>query len=398
MKKRWICIWAVLLALASCEKTSDMPENTDAPVPAPAVPETTVPETSQPETDAPDPPQETEETTEPIPDGTSALSAEADASFSFPFDDTNDVFILYDYRRDENGEIIRENGHNIRENIRVQMYEKETGAFSVLLSIEGNVVPGSISYTEDGFILYHFVSRENGPEEIAAWKVTTAGDTPTIAPTEYDVTVSRGRAYTSPDGRWTAYNVTTDLHGNGGVAVADADGEERMIAVNVMLDPENPTDIGRVRGYEVVGFLDETQLVYRIGGWEWSGGFGIYAVQSGEKREVSTQCTIKGLHDGALYGVKSESYETVGVYRIDPGGTETLLAEPESAKGTMQEIMFRGGKWYEFRNGKWLVIPEASGNSVRGLIFSADFSEVIADVTGSTRQQIYEEYYRITDN
>lgn len=178
----------------------------------------------------------------------------------------------------------------------------------------------------------------------------------------------------------------------------DEQGGERMIAENVMRTEANPITVGKVRGYSVVDFLDNTRLVYQIGGWEWSVGCGIYDVTTGETREILCGCAIQGIYDGALYGVKSENYAPAGVYRIDPDGTQTLLADGESTKGTLQEIMFTGGKWYEFRDGKWLVISDNGDKSVRGLIFSADFSEVIADVTARARQHIYEEFFNRSDN
>lgn len=396
MKNRWIWAALVLLTLAACEKVPEMPDTTDAAETTDAVPETTVPETTEAETTAPD--TAAPETIPVVGPEIPALSAESDESYSFPFDDGNDVYILYDFRRDEAGEYILENGQPIRENIRVQIYDKTTGAFSTILPIEGNERPTSISFTDDGFVLYTFVTIDGVPTDISAWKVTREENGYSIAPTEYDVTVQRGRTVTSPDGKWSAYDLTTDLWGSGGVMLRDEQGEEQMIAVNVMWTEENPLNIGEVRGYSVIGFLDNTRLVYQIGGWEWSVGCGIYDVTTGETREILCGCAIQGIHDGALYGVKSENYETVGVYRIDPDGTQTLLADGESTKGTLQEIMFTGGKWYEFRDGKWLVISDTGDKSVRGLIFSADFSEVIADVTGSDRRQIYEEFFNRSDN
>ena len=95
--------------------------------------------------------------------------------------------------------------------------------------------------------------------------------------------------------------------------------------------------------------------------------------------------------------MKTQNYAPAGVYRIDSDGAETLLADGESTKGMLQEMMFREGNWYEMRGGLWLVIPSTGDKPVRGLIFSADFSEVIADVTGTDLRQIYEEYYQRTD-
>lgn len=396
MRNRWIWAALVLLTLAACEKLPETTDTTDAAETTDAVHETTAPETTLPETTAPE--TTAPETIPVVGPETPALSAESDESYSFPYDDVNDVYILYDFRRDEAGEYILENGQPIRENIRVQIYDKETGAFSTILPIEGNMVPSSISFTNDGFVLYDFVTIDNVPTDISAWKVTREEDGYTIAPTEYDVTVQRGREVTSPDWKWSAYNLRTDLWGNGGVMLRDEQGGERMIAENVMMTEANPITVGKVRGYSVIGFLDDTHLVYQIGGWEWSVGCGIYDVTTGESREILCGYSIQGIHDGALYAIKSENYKPAGVYRIDPDGTQTLLADGESTKGTLQEIMFTGSKWYEFREGKWLVISDNGDKTVRGLILSADLSEVIADVTGTDRRQLFEEFFKRTDN
>ena len=49
--------------------------------------------------------------------------------------------------------------------------------------------------------------------------------------------------------------------------------------------------------------------------------------------------------------------------------------------------------------GRLRKTPRDNGDkTVRGLILSADLSEVIADVTGTDRRQLFEEFFKRTDN
>ena len=207
---------------------------------------------------------------------------------------------------------------------------------------------------------------------------------------------SRGlSAAYSPDGKTAAIASDDSEHHDGGVDIYHADGRVERILDTVHWNGVTVNDINDVIGYNPVAFLDDTHLVYRISGWEWSYGFGIYNIETGENVKSTKNYRVLGVHDGTVYA----SYENDGrndygiskmeLWKITPDGGETMLAAthedvPDGVyKLPMDKyVTFRNGCWVFHETGHidgWSSSDLPDDRIIGAQIMSADFSEVLLE-------------------
>jgi len=143
----------------------------------------------------------------------------------------------------------------------------------------------------------------------------------------------------SPDGRYHIQQTVDDMAGHGGLDLLYPDLTTVRLFTDIMLDDTMPSGkkagIGDVRVYNPIGFLDDTRFVYRIGGWEWTVGYGIWDLMTGQYTE-HTGYGIMGVHDGHLYLTENTShdqYRFTHIYKATPEGEKTLIASYKKEDG-----------------------------------------------------------------
>lgn len=207
---------------------------------------------------------------------------------------------------------------------------------------------------------------------------------------------SRGlSAAYSPDGKTAAIASDDSEHHDGGVDIYHADGRVERILDTVHLNYVTVNDINDVIGYNPVAFLDDTHLVYRISGWEWSYGFGIYNIETGENVKSTKNYRVLGVYDGAIYasfendGRNDYGISKMELWKITPDGGETMIAatHDDVSDGVYKLPM---DKYVTFQNGCWifhetghidgLAYTDLPDDRIIGAqVMSADFSEVLLE-------------------
>ena len=143
----------------------------------------------------------------------------------------------------------------------------------------------------------------------------------------------------SPAGGYRILQTIDDASGSGGLDLQYPDLTTVRLFENILLDDTLPggkkAGIGDVRVYAPVGFVDDTRFVYRIGGWEWTVGYGIWDLVTGQYTET-TGYGIRGVHNGYLYLTENTSYDQyriTAIYKATPEGEETLIASDKKEDG-----------------------------------------------------------------
>lgn len=230
-----------------------------------------------------------------------------------------------------------------------------------------------------------------------AYRLDFSDETVTISDGTYEFDwYSRGlSAVYSPDGKTTAIASDDSEYHDGGVDIYHADGRVERILDTVHWNGVTVNDINDVIGYTPVAFLDNTHLVYRISGWEWSDGFGIYNIETGENTKSTKNYRVLGVYDGAIYA----SYENDGrndygiskmeLWKITPDGTETMIAatHDDVAEGIYRLSMdkyvtFQNGCWIFYKTGHidgWASSDLPDDNIIGVQVLTVDFSSVILE-------------------
>ena len=230
-----------------------------------------------------------------------------------------------------------------------------------------------------------------------AYRLDFSGETVTISDgtDEFDW-YSRGlSAAYSADGKNAAIASNESEYHDGGVDIYHADGRVERILDSVLWNGVTVNYISEVVVYTPVAFLDNTYLVYNISGWEWSDGFGIYNIETGDHTKSTKNYRVLGVYDGAIYA----SYENDGrndygiskmeLWKITPDGTETMIAatHDEAPEGVYRLSMdkyvtFQNGCWVFYKTGHidgWSSSDLPDDNILGAEVMSADFSEVILE-------------------
>ncbi len=385
------------LALASCSERDLPAEDTDRIEPAAT---TAAETTSAPETEIPTQPAvpEADDTPRFISNAGNlklqSVEMNAEDYRIHPLGEDRYVIVLFNRLRDKDGNLWIENSQSVCTNIRAVIFDAKTGEMGKAIPIGGSTVPQNISYTDKGCILYNFVNYGNGVTQTAAWELDLTAKTPALKAVKFDPAKERGRAVTSPDGKWTAYRQTVDLSGDGEIILRGSDGKTKVILEGISLDEAeklagNEQAIGKVEGYSAVGFLDNERLVYNITGWEWSIGWGIYNVKTGEKTEYRSGDHISSIYDGKLYGTDFSYAALDSVYRFAADGTKTVLADKTT--GIFAPMTSAPEIWmFGMQNGRWSGVPYVGTDVGLGnlYIYDAEMKNLLAEVSGKADQWI----------
>ncbi|MBQ9133527.1 MAG: hypothetical protein IJX64_03235 [Clostridia bacterium] len=234
-----------------------------------------------------------------------------------------------------------------------------------------------IAYTDDGSVIYAAVSDENGVLlSYYALGLTEENGVFTVRETELqadDPTVVR--RFVSAEGKHTGYQTQGNHPDDGAIYVRSSDGGVKLLCENKTGDTVGITD---VTVYSLSGFADDTHLVYAIGGWEWSKGYGIYNTDTGENTEVLNGKSLHGIFGGALYCSVSSEYVTQKIWRADMDGGETLVASRDAADGV---FVMPEEQAFILDHSMWYTYPAAEGSGIdvtQVAFYSPDFDKQLA--------------------
>ncbi len=254
-------------------------------------------------------------------------------------------------------------------NITAYVVNIKTGKIVQTEHLEDGDVPGDkVKIMENGVVVNSFPNSDG--EVTTSWEIKREGEKFTFTKVPYnryyDMIDSIDEEFTSPDGKITVYNF--DSH----ISVRDEEGVKRAVLQTHLTEPGNDLT---VRGYTAIGFLDSDRFVYRIGGWEWTYGYGVYNVKTGEKVEYENGFSPSAVYNGKVYSTFNQSYEFGGKIEIlDENGVHREISVPEQYASIIISPLFFEGKWIELKynheNGKLSGI----------YVFSDDLSTLIAEI------------------
>lgn len=235
---------------------------------------------------------------------------------------------------------------------------------------DGDVPGGTVKIMENGVVVDSFPNADG--EVTTSWEIKREGEKFTFTKVPYnryyDMIENIDDYFTSPDGKTTVYNIGSKNH----VSVRGEDGVKRAVLQTHLTEPGNELT---VVGYTAIGFLDNDRFVYRIGGWEWTYGYGIYNVKTGETVEYRNGFAPQAIYNGKVYSALYTSYEFYDKIEIlDENGVRTEISVPEQYSSMVSSPFFFEGKWIELNYN-----PE--GGKLRGIyVFSDDFSTLLAEI------------------
>ena len=190
--------------------------------------------------------------------------------------------------------------------------------------------PISKNYTENGLILSDWHLDDDGNMVfLGAILVSQQGGKLSVVPDNTEIYPRHDSILKSPDGRYTVFDTTDDGTGHGAIDVVYPDGTTKRILTNVMEGDPGVKSLGDVTGYSPIQFIDNERLLYHIGGWEWTQGYGIYNLATGEKTEFREGYAAMGYSDGYIYLSKSSGYEIVSYHKATLDGEILDTVEPD---------------------------------------------------------------------
>ncbi len=264
--------------------------------------------------------------------------------------------------------LFRIDNRSINGTVDLFIADRKTGKTLGYKTIVSEEYPSQVMYTDDGVILYNFYydTELEAPVVQCAFDVGYhEGKLSCEKLEDFEVNPCRESKIESPDGSTVVYRTRDDLIGHGGIDIYYSDGRIERIAENVMLDDKignRIAGLADVRGYTPVAFLDNDRFIYRIGGWEWSCGYGIYNIATGEKQETEDGRGLQQIDsEGNLYVSEVSNYEDQNIWKISKEGTELIASmdgDPEKGIFDLSE----GGVFYQ--GGCAFVVSSELGENV----------------------------------
>ncbi len=386
---------------------TDAPE-TDIPetaAPETDAPETKIPETTLPETDAP----ETEPPVTVDPFGTVAVFSnpgELDINvvlLPIPDGGRYDVAVKYDERHmlyiTYGDHFTEENGLTCWTDVRFYLIDILESRIVADAASDINIQCDYTDYTDDGIILFDATTIGDGEYQIEralSVKYENGGLIIESINRENVFPYSDSQVV-SPTGEYVLYSTIDDSKGRGGIDVRYANGAVYRIISNKSrwdaADAGYSGDeaLGYAKYYNAVGFLDNTRLVYSISGYEWSYGFGIYDLATGENTEyLHSNYRLSHVGDGFVAfeetGGSSSYPEQYRIWTMTPDGAMTLVASVDEADGvpTMPTVIscrYWDAPLYSFRKSVSKNVPEYLHRYLsytKESFYSADMKELLA--------------------
>jgi len=302
------------------------------------------------------------------------------------YDENHMLYMTYTYIADEkNRELANRDKH-------LYLVDLTTGTIAADKAVPGDAIWNDAIYRNGAVVLCHFRLDEENSEyhadnplqiiytpDAGALDMRSVTNSTSFPPVmEFAPYPREYASVTSPDGRFRVASVQEDGMGRGGLDLFYPDGSSLRLFANVTIWDTLPNgkhaDIGDVRGYSPVGFLDDTWFVYTIGGWEWTVGYGIFDLMTGTTQTFDG--SIQGIHEGQIYLTENQSHEqyrVTHIYKTTPEGKRTLLASWDPADGVYW-LSF-GETWYS--SGPVFTQP-----------YWYDIAPVPADTAGLTDREI----------
>ncbi len=274
------------------------------------------------------------------------------------------------------------NGDGIKENMRLTFYDMESGTMlDKEYPLAGTDVPQGVMTIDGVFYLvaptadgYRGWTLSGTPEDLSLTELN--GARIELLLTRYET-----QHVTSPDGTLSACHKMTDDWGNGGIWLTDGTGAGNFIRGNVvMTDSTENIGIQDVRAYAPAGFWGNETLIYTIGGWEWSIGYGFYDMATGQVREVENGNGILAVTDDCLYTYTVMDYAIVEVQKIAKDGTETVIASAETATEDLIPFFSENVMAMEHTGEAciiWYYEDLLDTESLRLRVYDGDFTKVL---------------------
>lgn len=301
-----------------------------------------------------------------------------DTIFStFDYDDRFTVYVAHDAIFDED--------HHFKcyDNVYVYIIDTKKGKFVYTNRLDTEHCPWNMAYTDSGCVLY---SVKDSSSIAYAFEIELNVD----GFSGHEVDISRDSLMNSrcvsPDGQYTAVRMSSEK----GVDLISPDGTITRILQDKAIDDGYSIEDSAV--YSPRGFLDDTHLLYYIGGWEWSKGCGIYDITTGEASlSLDGRYHIQGIANGAVYLKFNErGADTIGgiydsIWKATPDGKLTMLASTLGDDGVTQIsrstlLEFDNSLWCNYTNTEPGTMIGEFTDTVTVTLYSPDFDETLASI------------------
>ncbi len=273
--------------------------------------------------------------------------------------------------------------------VTLHIIDMQEGVIAHTETLDTDNLPSQANYSADSVTVFDIEIENNITFADSAYEISKSGDSFTVTPTKTEAYPICDSYLTSPDGKYTVFDITEDGIGHGGIDVIGHDGDTPHVFRNVAFDAHvggNVSDIQHVAHYEAVGFLNDTAFAYNVYGWEHHIGFGIYDFTTDETVYFkSDDFVAHDVYDGKVMVEERAPYydvtQTNALWSVDGDGNSTLLASQEEAENvcTLEKYnycYFADGVWLNFKTN--IDIGEAEVKRIE--VRSAGFAEVLAEI------------------
>ncbi len=215
------------------------------------------------------------------------------------------------------------------------LLDMNSGRIVSTLTVYSDIMPTNAMIKNGDYILYRMYYDTELEKSMVetAFKVTYENGQLICQKTEIEMYPFYQEYIENEAKNIRVYRVVDDGENHGGIEIVYSDGRVERVCENVMLDDMingKKAGVGDVTGYTPIAFLDENRFAYRIGGWEWTCGYGIYDISTGEKTESLDGLSLQAFDDESnLYVSEVTAYEVTKITKITPDGEKILLANKE---------------------------------------------------------------------
>ncbi|MBQ8249808.1 MAG: hypothetical protein IJY93_08035 [Clostridia bacterium] len=271
----------------------------------------------------------------------------------------------------------------------LHIIDMQEGVIAHTETLDTDNLPSQTNYGTDSVTVFDIEIENDITFADSAYEISKSGDSFTVTPKKTELYPVCGPYISSPDGKYTIFNIDEDGVGHGGIDVIEAGSDIPHVFRNVAFDAHvggEVNDIQHVAHYEAVGFLNNTAFVYNIYGWEHHIGFGIYDFSIDETVYFkSGDFVAHDVYDEKVMVEERAPYydvtQTNALWSVDADGNSTLLATQDESESVCRldeynYCYFSDGVWFNFKTN--IDIGEAEVKRLE--IRSADFKEVLAEI------------------
>ena len=260
-----------------------------------------------------------------------------------------------------------------------------SGRIVSTLTVYSDIMPSLAMIKNGDYILYrmYYDTELQKPIVETAFKVTYENGELICNKVEIEMYPFYQEYIENEDKTVRVYRVNDDGLGHGGIEIVYSDGRAERVCENVMLDDVvdgKTVGIGDVTGYTPVAFIDENHFVYSIGGWEWTHGYGVYDISTGEKTEYLDGNGLCAFDDeGNFYVDVVSNYEVQSYHMITPDNEKILIASNDESKSGENVIYLEshGNRSYGYANNYGKIYEFFEDKNPVLTITSPDFKRTI---------------------